>query len=227
MSIFSTILNKLGFRKKDKPEEKPVAAPAPSAPAKPAAPVAPVNTLEHRTPPRERSRPRGVALGTSPVPIAPIDARRSELNPAEGEMTVPQKHEPRVPALRAEQAGPAPARETATSQPVTVRAQPRLDAEAAKTGYGALLKRHIEKYREYPLMARKSGREGTCSVSCVLGRDGSVRDVRITRSSGHEILDRSALRAVRSVGRFPAVPREIEGDEVSFDVPISFSLSAR
>jgi protein TonB len=95
----------------------------------------------------------------------------------------------------------------------------------AKARYQNILKNLIEKNKDYPLLARKAGREGTCAVRCALERNGSIRRVQIVKSSGHDLLDKSALRAVRNVGQFPPVPVEVKGDEVNFDVPISFSLT--
>lgn len=61
---------------------------------------------------------------------------------------------------------------------------------------------------EYPPLLRDAGIGGTVSVYFFLDEDGTVRDVRIDESSGHEALDRAAL-AVADVYRFtPALNRD-------------------
>jgi periplasmic protein TonB len=87
------------------------------------------------------------------------------------------------------------------------------------------LKEIIERHKEYPLIARRGRMEGTVRINCKLTRTGEVREAKIESSSGHEILDRAALRSVRSVGQFPVVPTEIQDDPFCFVAPITFHLS--
>jgi protein TonB len=84
----------------------------------------------------------------------------------------------------------------------------------------------IEHYKEYPVMARKGMIEGTVVVRGTLARDGSLRQCGVTRTSKSGLLDNAALRAVRSVERFPPVPPELLGNELAFELPVSFRLSA-
>ena len=89
--------------------------------------------------------------------------------------------------------------------------------------YQALLKRLIEAHKEYPLSARKSGREGSCRRRFVLRRDGALQQVETVTSCGHPFLDAAASRAVSSVGSFPPPPAELPLDE-PFEVTITFAL---
>jgi protein TonB len=91
--------------------------------------------------------------------------------------------------------------------------------------YLAALKDIIEKHKEYPLMARRGRMEGTVRISCKLTRTGEMRESIIAASSGYEILDKAALRAVRSVGQFPVVPSEIKAEPFCFIAPITFHLA--
>ncbi|RII30373.1 MAG: TonB-dependent receptor [Geobacter sp.] len=83
----------------------------------------------------------------------------------------------------------------------------------------------IERYKEYPVMARKGMIEGTVVIRGSLGRDGSLRQCGVTRTSGSHLLDNAALRAVKTVERFPPVPPELLGNELIFELPITFKLS--
>ena len=91
--------------------------------------------------------------------------------------------------------------------------------------YLAALKEIIERNKEYPLMARKGGMEGTVRIRCAILRTGELRDAAVIKPSGYTILDKAALRAVRSAGRYPGVPSEIKGETFSFVAPITFRLA--
>jgi TonB family protein len=64
----------------------------------------------------------------------------------------------------------------------------------------------IQKNIAYPHMARKRGLEGKVVVSFIVCADGEAQDITITESSGFEVLDRSAVEAVRKASPFPKPP---------------------
>lgn len=64
----------------------------------------------------------------------------------------------------------------------------------------------IQKNIAYPHIARKKGLEGKVVVSFIVCADGEAQDITITESSGFEILDRSAVEAVRKASPFPKPP---------------------
>lgn len=75
----------------------------------------------------------------------------------------------------------------------------------------------------YPLAARRQGAEGRVMLRAQVLEDGRCAEVRIVRSSGHALLDESALSTVR---RWRFVPATRAGTPVAalVDVPISFRL---
>jgi periplasmic protein TonB len=75
----------------------------------------------------------------------------------------------------------------------------------------------------YPLAARRQGAEGRVVLRAQVLEDGRCAAVRIVHSSGHALLDESALSTVR---RWRFVPATRAGTPVaaSVDVPISFRL---
>jgi len=76
----------------------------------------------------------------------------------------------------------------------------------------------------YPRLARKLGYQGTVLVEALVEASGRVGDARLARSSGHAVLDRSALKVV---GDWTFEPAR-QGDEpVSMwvKVPIRFELA--
>jgi periplasmic protein TonB len=68
----------------------------------------------------------------------------------------------------------------------------------------------IQRSIAYPPAARKMGWEGQVVVAFQLLSDGSVRDVRVVKGSGHSALDLGAVDAVRSASPFPRSPFESE-----------------
>lgn len=79
----------------------------------------------------------------------------------------------------------------------------------------------IQRGIAYPAVARKMGWEGKVLVAFLLRPDGTVRDVRVVQGSGHAVLDRGAVEAVRNASPFPRPPVEAE-----IVTPVIYRLSA-
>ena len=58
---------------------------------------------------------------------------------------------------------------------------------------------------DYPLFARIFGREGTTELAFTVSADGTVRDVRIAKSSGSDGLDDAAVHCVAKWHYRPAI----------------------
>jgi protein TonB len=86
----------------------------------------------------------------------------------------------------------------------------------------------IPRYREnthpaYPLIARIRGHEGIVILSVEIFADGSVGSLKIKKSSGYTVLDKSALEAVKTWKFEPG--RKIGKPVVMWvDVPVKFVL---
>jgi len=68
----------------------------------------------------------------------------------------------------------------------------------------------------YPKSARNTKREGTVQLWCVIGEDGSVRDIRVTRSVDPD-LDKASLDTLR---RWKFKPAMKEGKPVAVQVNV-------
>ena len=88
--------------------------------------------------------------------------------------------------------------------------------------YAAGMRTIIERHKESPVTANGNMMEGRCLIVCIIKRDGTLKHAEIIRTSGNSVLDAAALRSVHKAGRFPAVPEVIPGEELSFDVPLTF-----
>jgi periplasmic protein TonB len=76
---------------------------------------------------------------------------------------------------------------------------------------------------EYPPAARRRGCEGTVMVEVFVDREGKVQDLRLAQSSGHAMLDRAAIRAVKGWMFEPAKQGE-EKVGMWVKVPLTFRL---
>jgi len=75
----------------------------------------------------------------------------------------------------------------------------------------------------YPLAARRRGYEGRVLLSVLVRADGACGDVTLKQSSGHTLLDSSALDTVKR-WRFLPARRGATSVESRVDVPITFRL---
>lgn len=71
----------------------------------------------------------------------------------------------------------------------------------------------------YPPTARRMNWSGKVVVTFIVAEDGAVHSIRIVETSGHTILDKSAMETVRSVAPFPKPPVRAE-----ITVPVYFKL---
>lgn len=64
----------------------------------------------------------------------------------------------------------------------------------------------------YPDEARRQGISGSLMLQVSINTDGSVRNIRLLRSSGHKVLDDAAIRIVQLAAPYPPLPPEIRKD---------------
>jgi TonB family protein len=79
------------------------------------------------------------------------------------------------------------------------------------------IRRRVQAALEYPPIARRREVTGETLVRFEIGADGRARDVEVARSSGRELLDRAATRAVVTAGVLPRVWGPIE-------IPVRFEI---
>jgi len=69
----------------------------------------------------------------------------------------------------------------------------------------------------------RAARRAKTTLTFTINRDGTVRNIRISESSGNRSMDDSAQRALLSIDKFPALPADYSGTSV--DVIFDFDLS--
>lgn len=78
----------------------------------------------------------------------------------------------------------------------------------------------VQKRINYPTIAKRMGWEGRVLISFVLEPSGEIKELRVLKSSGYDILDREAVDTIkRSYREFPKPPIS-----VLIKLPIAFRL---
>lgn len=98
-----------------------------------------------------------------------------------------------------------------------------IDFDEAVRAYQIQVKELIEREKRYPLTARKGRQQGKVTLVFQLNKRGTLIASSVAGSSGYRLLDRAALKAVRAVGQFPALPTELS-EETLFQVDLQFTL---
>lgn len=97
-------------------------------------------------------------------------------------------------------------------------------AYGSSADYLGMVRMMIEKHKLYPRAARKRQFQGRAVVRFVISADGSVTDVTLAETSGHGILDKAALAAVKDAGPFPRPPMHLFNGPVPLEICIVFEL---
>jgi len=212
-----------------KPAEKAVSPrEAPPRPRPEAGAVVRPRHTEVKSPPKKRipEEKKGVITPTqakaqlhpemrpapekTPEPVA--TAGPAQIPPLEGRAGERTGSRPNVPGPSGtvgpgagEKAGPVPSAEETTQATPAYRKNPP---------------------PEYPRTAKRRGYQGTVLLEVLVNRDGKVEDLRVLKSSGYDILDRSALNSVKN---WLFEPGSIGDQNVDMwvRVPVRFELKER
>lgn len=84
----------------------------------------------------------------------------------------------------------------------------------------------LAKHFRYPRLAQRRGWEGTVVLSVRILPDGRLDDIRITRSSGRALLDRSARRALAGVKRLPQFADRVGEDGLALEIPVTYRFES-
>ncbi|TAM48064.1 MAG: energy transducer TonB [Gammaproteobacteria bacterium] len=116
---------------------------------------------------------------------------------------------------------PTPAESAATSTPAENPAGAGRDEPLVEAKFDVATLHNPKP--PYPLAARRRGYEGRVLLSVLVRADGACGDVTLKQSSGHTLLDSSALDTVKR-WRFLPARRGATSVESRVDVPITFRL---
>lgn len=76
----------------------------------------------------------------------------------------------------------------------------------------------------YPEISKNNGSQGTAVVRFIVNRNGSIQDIRITRSSGDRYLDNEATRLISSMPQWTPGRKGGKNVRTWFTIPVRFRL---
>ncbi len=126
-----------------------------------------------------------------------------------------------------------PAAARAATAPSHTQASPRHVAQrppspnlaAARARISAALRRHLAEQFDYPWLARRRGWEGQVTLAMRVEDNGRLSNLRVVRTSGHGVLDRSALESVRRIGALPEARGWLQrGRSLDLQIPVQYRL---
>jgi len=100
-----------------------------------------------------------------------------------------------------------------------------LDLDALLSQYRKNVARVVGRTRHYPRPAARAHIEGRVIVKLVVDDKGKIISASVFKSSGHSILDRAALRSIKSMERLPAPPAALSWTTRALHVPFDYRLS--
>lgn len=91
-------------------------------------------------------------------------------------------------------------------------------------GYRLAIASQARRFKRYPAEARASGWTGSTEVRLEVGAEGQPRPATVSRSSGHEVLDRAALAMIDAGAARARLPDSLRGREFAVSLPVEFRL---
>lgn len=168
-------------------------------------------TLDAPPPPPPSAPPVEAALDMQvPTPLTPVPVVQPPVLPLAANAPVLPEAAPPPVAQPAPQAAPAPV--AAAPAPPSLVSASDLDSRMIAGGPPS-----------YPLESRRKREQGIVELLLIVGIDGRVETISVSRSSGFERLDKAALAAVRK-WRWSPTMRDGSATKVRGTVEIPFVL---
>ncbi|HEX3500068.1 MAG TPA: energy transducer TonB [Stellaceae bacterium] len=222
------------------PEPKPEPKPQPKPQPAPAQQKAPPQGWDRASGPEAQttappSEPDEVKKEEKPEAAAPAPAPPAEdvappPPPAPAVITEPPtppkpRPEPPRPAAQPKDEKPLPHPQSNTATALHPRTSPDRvrpgERRMAGDPYLNAISRELDKHRFYPDLARPLGLRGVARFVVVVDRRGKLIAMQLIQSSGSELLDRAAEKAIRDTLPFPPVPADYPDDpvEITMEIP--------
>lgn len=143
-----------------------------------------------------------------------IAARRSHRN----------KHAVDMPLVAPERASPTPTTARAAQDNDVVAGDAGRHAGGMRARIQAQLRADLQRYFEYPLLARRRGWEGTVWLAFTVAPDGALERIHVARGSGYDALDHAAIAALRRVDQMREASAWLNGRALDMELPVIYRL---
>lgn len=84
------------------------------------------------------------------------------------------------------------------------------------------IKQLIEAQWEYPEMALRYGLQGKLALEFTISGNGGLEQIRLIRSSGSQLLDDEAVRAIKAAAPFPPIPPWIKSNPLLISASMEY-----
>jgi len=92
------------------------------------------------------------------------------------------------------------------------------------SSYLQQVKRLLEQHKNYPPAARRQHLEGVVVLHFTIAASGKIESARLSRSSGHGVLDLAAQETLKRVSQFPPLPADLGRPQITVEVPLAYRL---
>jgi protein TonB len=99
----------------------------------------------------------------------------------------------------------------------------KLDLDGVRQ-YRLSLAREARRFKRYPDQAREQGREGVVVVVVTTVAGVAIPQVRLSQSSGSDLLDQAALELLDSAVQTATLPESLRGRQFGLTLPIHYRL---
>jgi len=113
--------------------------------------------------------------------------------------------------------------ESITEAPDFVREDEELKRSLLR--YQDSIKQKIQKEKQYPRWALRSGHEGSARITFSVFPFGQVEGLRLINSSGFDELDKEALDAVRRASPFLPFSAHFDNDKITVELDMVFYIN--
>ncbi len=86
------------------------------------------------------------------------------------------------------------------------------------------VRERIKQVQRFPPNVRNLDEGSTTTIRFTLQKDGTIRDPKVSSSSGSRLLDNAALAAVQNAEPYPPFPEGQSGNSIRLELPVIFEL---
>jgi len=180
------------------------------------------------------ARVERLAPPPAPQPAPPPAAKPDAREPAAPARLHVLKPSPAVES-HAQPASPKPAPPHPSPPPAPIAAAPPPPARApataldpaARSDYARRINEAAERFKVYPRVAIDNGWRGEVGLEMLIGADGGIAALRVSRSSGHKVLDEQALKMFARAKPEVRLPAALRGHAFALELRAVFRLDGR
>ena len=171
-----------------------------------------------------------VTVATEQATVIPPREQQASATPVRAAVRTrtarhPQKITPLQTTVTKQPAPPATqARTTDQRQAKTPAKQPSLSSTQLRNRVSDALTRRLRAQFNYPWLARKRGWQGRVTLSLRVGENGHLSHIQVAQTSGHRILDNSALNSAARINDLSEVAGLMQGKSLELLIPVQYRL---